>query len=113
MSYLIQETLSDIAEVPQMWISRSFASLALVLYNSIVKQNAKTKSKTMEDIDKNGANSADKIQSLREMIQSAEKTIQGAKAMLLQLEGKKKVGRRRKSFEDSEDGRIIEGTFDG
>ena len=67
----------------------------------------------MEDIDKNGANSADKIQSLREMIQSAEKTIQGAKAMLLQLEGKKKVGRRRKSFEDSEDGRIIEGTFDG
>ena len=32
-----------------------------------------------------------KIQSLREMVQSAEKTIQSAKAMLLQLEGKKKM----------------------
>ena len=67
----------------------------------------------MEDKDKNSEQSADKIQSLREMIQSAEKTIQGAKAMLLQLEGKKKVGRKRKSFEDDADGRIIEGTFDG
>jgi len=57
--------------------------------------------------------SAEKIQSLREMIQSAEKTIQGAKAMLLQLEGKKKVGRKRKTIEDGDDGRVIEGTFDG
>jgi len=56
----------------------------------------------------------DKIQALREMIYSAEKTLQGAKSMLLQLEGKKKVGRRKKiSDEDAEDGRIIEGTFDG
>lgn len=56
----------------------------------------------------------EKIQSLREMIYSAEKTIQGAKAMLLQLEGKKKVGRKRKlTDEDAEDGKIIEGTFDG
>jgi hypothetical protein len=74
----------------------------------------------MEDKNQNSAmpagrqeNSADKIQSLREMIQSAEKTIQGAKAMLLQLEGKKKVGRKRKTVEDGEDGKIIEGTFDG
>lgn len=74
----------------------------------------------MEEKDKNSAvpagrqdNSADKIQSLREMIHSAEKTIQGAKAMLLQLEGKKKVGRKRKTIEDGEDGKIIEGTFDG
>jgi len=57
--------------------------------------------------------SAEKIQSLREMIQSAEKTIQGAKAMLLQLEGKKKVGRKRKTADDEIDGRVVEGTFDG
>jgi hypothetical protein len=56
----------------------------------------------------------DKIQSLREMIHSAEKTLQGAKSMLLQLEGKKKVGRRKKLGEgDAGDGKIIEGTFDG
>ena len=55
---------------------------------------------------------ARKVQSLREMISSAERTIQGAKAMLLQLEGKKKVGRRRK-FEDEADGTVIEGIFDG
>lgn len=53
-----------------------------------------------------------KIESLREMISSAEKTIQGAKAMLLQLEGKKKVGRKRK-VEDSEEGTVVEGSFDG
>jgi len=57
--------------------------------------------------------SPEKIQALREMIQSAEKTIQGAKAMLLQIEGKKKVGRKRKTSDDDEDGKIIEGTFDG
>lgn len=57
---------------------------------------------------------SEKIQSLREMIYNAEKTLQGAKAMLLQLEGKKKVGRKRKSLDNSsEDGKIIEGTFDG
>lgn len=56
----------------------------------------------------------EKVQALREMIYSAEKTLQGAKAMLLQLEGKKKVGRKKKSTEENEeDGRIIEGTFDG
>ena len=53
-----------------------------------------------------------KIQSLREMINSAEKTIQSAKAMLLQFEGKKKTGRRRK-VDSENDGTIIEGTFDG
>lgn len=57
---------------------------------------------------------SEKIQTLRDMIYNAEKTLQGAKAMLLQLEGKKKVGRRKKSeTEDGEEGRIIEGTFDG
>ncbi|HEX7586054.1 MAG TPA: hypothetical protein VF390_00230 [Patescibacteria group bacterium] len=66
----------------------------------------------MEEKDKN-ENNSEKIQSLREMIYSAEKTLQGAKAMLLQLEGKKKVGRRKKLSEDEEDGKIIEGTFDG
>jgi hypothetical protein len=56
----------------------------------------------------------EKIQALREMIYSAEKTLQGAKTMLLQLEGKKKVGRKRKIGDDEDgEGRIIEGTFDG
>ncbi len=53
-----------------------------------------------------------RIQSLREMISSAEKTMQSAKAMLLQLEGKKKTGRKRK-IEGETDGTIIQGTFDG
>jgi hypothetical protein len=55
---------------------------------------------------------AQKIQALRDMINSAEKTIQGAKAMLLQIEGKKKVGRKRK-VEDVTDGTVVEGMFDG
>lgn len=54
----------------------------------------------------------DKIQSLREMITSAERTIHSAKAMLLQIEGKKKAGRKRK-LDDSDDGQVIQGTFDG
>jgi DNA/RNA endonuclease YhcR with UshA esterase domain len=58
-------------------------------------------------------NNSDKIQSLREMIYAAEKTLQGAKSMLLQLEGKKKVGRKRKISSEDEDGKIVEGTFDG
>jgi hypothetical protein len=52
-----------------------------------------------------------KIQSLRDMITSAEQTMQSAKAMLLQLEGKKKVGRRKKV--DEGEGNVIQGTFDG
>ncbi|MDD5083525.1 MAG: hypothetical protein PHT88_01125 [Candidatus Moranbacteria bacterium] len=55
---------------------------------------------------------AQKIQALRDMINSAEKTIQGAKAMLLQIEGKKKVGRKRK-VEEVTDGTVVEGVFDG
>ena len=53
-----------------------------------------------------------KIQALREMILNAERTIQGAKAMLLQVEGKKKTGRPKKS-DDDENGTVIEGAFDG
>jgi hypothetical protein len=64
--------------------------------------------KNINDDNKN----ADKIQALRDMISTAETTLQGAKSMLLQLEGKKKVGRRRKT-EDSDDEKVIEGTFDG
>lgn len=55
---------------------------------------------------------AEKIQSLHDMINSAEKTIQSAKAMLLQIEGKKKSGRRRK-IESEIEGNIVTGTFDG
>ena len=57
-------------------------------------------------------NHSEKINALREMIYNSEKSLQAAKAMLLQLEGKKKVGRKRKIEEDGS-GRIIEGTFDG
>jgi hypothetical protein len=56
---------------------------------------------------------AQKIQALREMVLNAERTIQGAKAMLLQLEGKKKLGRPKKSENAEDGGRVIEGTFDG
>ena len=56
----------------------------------------------MEDKNENN----EKIQSLREMIYTAEKTLQGAKAMLLQLEGKKKVGRKKKMSEEEKDGSI-------
>lgn len=52
-----------------------------------------------------------KIQSLRDMINNAERTIHSAKAMLLQIEGKKKVGRRKKTSE--EDGNVVHGIFDG
>lgn len=58
-------------------------------------------------------NTTDKIKALRDMIYNAEKTLHGAKAMLLQLEGKKKVGRKKKTVEEIEEGRVIEGTFDG
>ncbi|KKQ60826.1 MAG: 50S ribosomal protein L7/L12 [Parcubacteria group bacterium GW2011_GWC1_38_22] len=55
---------------------------------------------------------AHKIEMLRQMMLNAEKTMQSAKAMLLQLEGKKKTGRKRKIDEDAE-GNVVEGTFDG
>ncbi len=54
-----------------------------------------------------------KIQALRDMVLNAEKTIQSAKAMLLQLEGKKKSGRPRKFETDETGGTVVEGTFDG
>jgi hypothetical protein len=69
----------------------------------------KKEEKTKEELSEN--EKIHKIQSLREMINNAEKTIQSAKAMLLQFEGKKKTGRKRK--EEEEEGTIVEGTFDG
>lgn len=54
-----------------------------------------------------------KIQALRDMISNAERTIQSAKAMLLQLEGKKKSGRKRKVLEEDDGSKVIQGTFDG
>lgn len=66
---------------------------------------------THDEETKESADQSQKIQSLREMINNAERTIQGAKAMLLQLEGKKKTGRPRKL--DEADGTVVEGTFDG
>ena len=67
----------------------------------------------MEEKDNN--KSTEKIQAIREMIYNTEKTLQAAKAMLLQLEGKKKVGRKKKAQDEDGDGegKIIEGTFDG
>ncbi len=55
---------------------------------------------------------AQKVQSLRDMISNAERTIQSAKAMLLQIEGKKRAGRKRKAVTDG-DGTVVEGVFDG
>lgn len=70
----------------------------------------KKEEKNQEEVSEN--EKTHKIQSLREMINNAEKTIQSAKAMLLNLEGKKKTGRKRK-IEEETDGTVIEGTFDG
>lgn len=66
-----------------------------------------------DDFSQGIADSAGKVQALRDMILNAERTIQGAKAMLLQLEGKKKTGRPRKSDFDAADGTVVQGTFDG
>lgn len=71
------------------------------------KEPAKNKMPTTNS----DADNAAKIESLRKTISSAEKTIQSAKAMLLQLEGKKRAGRRKKI--ESGDGTVIYGTFDG
>lgn len=74
------------------------------------KENKKTKASA---VDMTEENKIRQIEALRDTINSAEKTIQSAKAMLLNLEGKKKTGRRRK-IEESEDGEnVIQGTFDG
>lgn len=73
-----------------------------------------TKTNTpLEEETKDQADQAMKIQALRDMVNNAEKTIQGAKAMLLQLEGKKKTGRPRKTDLDDAEGTVVEGTFDG
>jgi len=63
--------------------------------------------------EKNNEQSSEKIQALRDMIFNAEKTLQGAKSMLLQLEGKKKAGRRKKVEDGDEDGKVVQGAFDG
>ncbi len=52
------------------------------------------------------------IEALKETIASAEKTIASARAMLFQLEGKKKISRHKESAENDE-GDVIYGTFDG
>lgn len=70
-------------------------------------------SNTNEESTMNDQERTQRIESLRDMISSAEKTIQGAKAMLLQLEGKKRVGRRHKTQETEDGSTIVQGTFDG
>ncbi len=47
------------------------------------------------------------------MIMNAERTIQSARAMLLQIEGKKKTGRPRKANPGEDEGTVVQGTFDG
>ncbi len=46
---------------------------------------------TLHDTSLSDDGKLQKIQSLRDMITNAEKTIQGAKSVLLQLEGKKRL----------------------
>lgn len=65
-----------------------------------------------QDSEMSESEKAHKIEMLRQMMLNAEKTMQSAKAMLLQIEGKKKTGRKRKVDED-EEGTVVEGTFDG
>jgi len=81
----------------------------MLLVHSV--QDTKMKNNTTDEL--NDTDKSHKIDALRDMISNAEKTIQGAKAMLLQLEGKKKLGRRRKVEVDEDEGTVIEGTFDG
>ncbi|MFZ2154207.1 MAG: hypothetical protein WAV16_03180 [Candidatus Moraniibacteriota bacterium] len=52
------------------------------------------------------------IETLKKTILAAEKTIQSARAMLLQLEGVKKTSRQ-KDFAEDEEGDVVYGTFDG
>src|SRR3989344_6375257 len=66
-----------------------------------------------EENRKDEADRSMKIQSLRDMVLNAEKTIQSAKAMLLQFEGKKKTARPRKIEAVDGEGVVVEGTFDG
>lgn len=66
-----------------------------------------------DDISHAAADTAIKVQALRDMIMNAERTIQGAKAMLLQIEGKKKTGRPRKIEAGADEGTVVQGTFDG
>lgn len=87
----------------------SFQKILLLFKIKMVK-NKKEETDTKKEISENEKHH--KVESLREMISSAEKTIQSAKAMLLQLEGKKKTGRKRKTEQEG-DGTIVEGTFDG
>ena len=65
-----------------------------------------------DEVSTSSNDQAGKIQALRDMITNAERTIQSARSMLLQLEGKRKTGRPRKSA-DSDDGTVVQGTFDG
>lgn len=74
----------------------------------MTKNNTPLDSETHDEAER-----SQKINALRDMVLNAEKTIQSAKAMLLQLEGKKKAGRPRKLESSDTDGTVIEGTFDG
>ena len=74
-------------------------------------KNENKKMKTAADLTED--DKTRQIEALRDTINSAEKTIQSAKAMLLNLEGKKKTGRRRKVDEEYAEANIIQGTFDG
>lgn len=60
----------------------------------------------------NNAQDLQKIAAIREMIANAERTIQSARAMLSQIEGKpgRKIVTR---MSDSEEGEVVEGVFDG
>jgi hypothetical protein len=76
--------------------------------SKLKNKNMSTNNQSTDDI--SSEDKSQKIQSLRDMINNAERTIHSAKAMLLQIEGKKRVGRRKKS---DEDGNVVHGTFDG
>ena len=55
----------------------------------------------------------EKVESLKDIIGEAEKSLYSAKAMLVRIEGKSKPSVQKKTYGTSPNGQIVEGIFDG
>lgn len=67
----------------------------------------------MENTNSLDKNDQDRIESIKRILESAEKSLYSAKAMIAQLEGKVKPAVQKKTYGASPDGKVIEGVFDG
>ncbi|MBU2025770.1 MAG: hypothetical protein ABIC19_01470 [Patescibacteria group bacterium] len=76
------------------------------------KQNNKRK-KTPVSSEKITRKDQQKIDSLKSIIEEAEKSLFSARAMLSRIEGQNKPSVKKKTYGASPDGKIIEGVFDG